>query len=64
MKDKKAIARIRFLFAELYHLFLFPNKWRYVVICLISMYVVSPVLGLFFPDIGAELKKTIWTAPQ
>jgi hypothetical protein len=58
MKDKRAIVLIRFLLAEFYHLFLFPNKWRYVVIFLISMYVVSPVLGLFFPDIDTELKKS------
>ncbi|TNE31032.1 MAG: hypothetical protein EP349_04520 [Alphaproteobacteria bacterium] len=58
MKYPKAVKLIRFFFTELYHLFLFPNKWRYVVIFLTSMYIVSPVLGLFFPDVDTELKKS------
>lgn len=57
MTDKKATTVLQFLLREIYHQFFVPDKWRYVIIFLISMYVISPVLGLLFPDIGTTLKK-------
>ena len=57
MTDKKATDVLKSLFCEIYHQFFVPDKWRYLVIFLVSMYIINPVSGLFFPDINTELKK-------
>ena len=57
IKTKKAIAALIFLCREIYHQFFVPDKWRYVIVFLFSIYVISPVLGLFFPDLDTELEK-------
>lgn len=54
---KKAVRLIKACCRETYHQLFIPNKWRYLFVFLFSMYIINPVLGLFFPDIDATLAK-------